>query len=241
MAFPTTSTVLDNFNRVSIGANWTACFGGGANLNVDGAAVYQTAGFISAFWNPATYGPDLEAWITISTKPTNNDGSNPSCWLIGRAQTPSASTADWYELDVLPAAGTDAWQLYRNINNSFTLLTSGTQEWTNGDKLGLEILGSGATVTINGYRHNGTSWSNFATYSDTDANRITAAGYIGTGISDVSPFPCRLDDFGGGTVSAGGTSRTIDMTGVFSAATAAAVAPPKPRPANPFSEINVRL
>lgn len=41
--------------------------------------------------------------------------------------------------------------------------------------------------------------------------------------------------------AAGGTNATIDMTGVLAGATAAVVAPPKPRPAAPFSEINVRM
>lgn len=39
----------------------------------------------------------------------------------------------------------------------------------------------------------------------------------------------------------GGTDATVDMTGVLAAATAAVVAPPKPRPANPFAEVNVRM
>lgn len=41
--------------------------------------------------------------------------------------------------------------------------------------------------------------------------------------------------------AAGGTNATVDMTGVLAAATAASVAPPKPRPVAPFSEINVRM
>lgn len=38
-----------------------------------------------------------------------------------------------------------------------------------------------------------------------------------------------------------GTDATVDMSGVLAAATAAVVAPPKPRPTAPFSEINIRM
>lgn len=41
--------------------------------------------------------------------------------------------------------------------------------------------------------------------------------------------------------AAGGTNATVDMTGVLAASTASVVAPPKPRPTAPFSEINLRM
>lgn len=68
------------------------------------------------------------------------------------------------------------------------------------------------------------------------AGSVTAT-YTSSGAGRGAAFVASFKASGGG----GGTNATVDMTGVLAAATAAVVAPPKPRPAAPFSEINVRM
>jgi hypothetical protein len=71
----------------------------------------------------------------------------------------------------------------------------------------MEVSGTGATVTIRAYRHNGTAWAQIGSnISDTNAARITSAGFIGLGGYQTTNT-MRIDDFGGGT-SVGGVTYT---------------------------------
>lgn len=212
MAFPTTS-VLTSFtgadeDPLSEGGNWSGPILAtrGQLRRVGNQAAPGTTGSATrqSYWSLATFGPDTEVYGTVAAK-----GANGTYWdLAARIQTPNVSgTTDMYQLEVTTQSGTDTWDIYRIVNDSGTLLSAvGTQEITAGDKIGFEVLGSGATVTLRAWYYNGTSWTQIgADVTDTSASRITAAGYIGLEANTLSGAQ-RLDDFGGGTVVVAGKS-----------------------------------
>lgn len=205
MAFPTTS-VLDDFTGTgSLSANWTldveANSGTGANRTSDQLATSR-AGVSTAWWNATTFGPDCEAFLTIATKAGN--GRYEGLWL--RLQTPGTTGVDGYFFEVGEVAGTDQCTIYRQDDHIFTVLTgSFSQEFSAGDALGAEAIGS--TLTI--YRKaSGGAWSSIGSRSDATYG---SAGNIGVYIENTTG---RFDDFGGGdVVTAGATVRLLASTG----------------------------
>lgn len=206
MAFPT-SSVLTNFTQAdgALPGTWTNDIVGSGVGQVAVASnqlAVNTFGR-TAWWNGSTFGPDTEVFCTVATKPADGAG-----WLQlwARVQTPGSSAADGYKIELGPAGGTDSVDVYRVINGVDTSIGSVSQEFTAGDRLGAEITGTGATVSIQIYRHNGTSWSAVGSpITDSNAARIVSAGYIGVGGYQTANT-MRIDDFGGGTLSGGGVA-----------------------------------
>lgn len=192
MPFPTTG-ILDNFNRAdgSVGANWSAdAFNfGSVKFNISGnKAVDGGSGYSFCWWNVAQYGPDCEVYCTMPLKETVQ--------IYLRIQQPSnsANTADGYYLEnvIQSGAGNDQWKLYRVDNCVFTQLgATMTQEWTAGDSVGLQAIGSTISVWL---KLSGT-WTLIG--SRTDAT-YPGAGYIGAALDNAA---AQLDDFGGGTIT----------------------------------------
>jgi hypothetical protein len=215
MAFPTTS-VLDDFNRANgaLGSNWTNDpFGTTqpAPAITSNAVTFGTFG-CAAWWNPGTFGADSEVFCTVATKPANGTGF---LQLLARIQTPGSTAGDAYKAELSPATGTDTVDVYRVINGVDTAVGSVSQEFNAGDKVGMEVTGTGATVTIKIFRHDGVSWAQVgASISDTNAARIVTAGNIGLGCFQ-STATAVADDFGGGTLAAGGgaTVTAVPMAG----------------------------
>jgi hypothetical protein len=205
MAFPTTS-VLDNFNRATLGTNWTndPFHGGATAFPIQGSVAVGGTGYSEEWWNVATYGPDCECYVTISTNPTSGT-SGQGFWVTARAQQESsaASTGDGYQAFVSKLAGTDKVQLIRIDNTVGTVLTPDTltQEFADGESLGLEIIGS----TLTAYRKSGGTWTSIGNRSDATYG---SAGHLSFGWSDSGAFPGRFDDFGGGTVTSAAVTTT---------------------------------
>src|SRR2546426_7508013 len=96
--FPTTG-VLDNFNRANenpLGnGTWTNPWAtGDGNLRIlSNVVAVVSGGFSDAYWSAASFGPDAEAFVTITTLGVTND-----VYYLGvRATTGSVNG---YELDV---------------------------------------------------------------------------------------------------------------------------------------------
>ncbi len=201
MAFPTTN-ILDNFNRSDadpLDGSWTTPISivgivGQAHLlsnTITGRAA-------NAFWNASQPGPDVEAYITISTLPAT--GAGP-VYVYGRMTTADASS-DGYSADFRIAGGSvHTTRLLRLLDGDGTELASRTDiTWSNGDSLGLEIIGT----TIKLYRKSSGVWTELLSATD---STYQAAGYIGFGMADENAV---LDDFGGGNV--GSAQRKIYVT-----------------------------
>jgi len=192
MAFPTTS-VLDNFNRADgeLGSNWSnpaySTFG---PLAIISNTAYSPSPYDDGYWNVATFGPDCEVYVTLTTI----QGESEYVYIYARYVNPG-TLCDGYKLGhKYVAAGNDSFKFYRSDNGADTQI--GATIYSNivqGDKLGLEIVGS----TLTPYIYTSGAWSALETRTDTT---YSAAGYIGICPTTSTP---RLDDFGGGTIAAG--------------------------------------
>lgn len=194
MAFPTTSTILDNFNRADgyLTSPWALGHSYlGSNLMLISTNQLRGSGsYIICYWNSSTYGANVEGYVTVVVNTTiSNDGP----YLCARLQQPGTGTLDGYCVAIENSG--HSWKILR-IDNGVTTQLGATVDPSSasGDKAGIEIIGS----TITAYRYNGTSWSSVASRSD---STYSGTGYLGLyGGSDDNAY--RLDDFGGGTVIA---------------------------------------
>lgn len=197
-AFPTTG-VLDTFTGADanpIGGNWTT-FGGFNAVQRLGNTLAATvnAALNGAYWNLADFGPDSEAFITVATALL----ADADCNVVVKGNDEDvASGIELYGASMLEAP-TDSTDIFEYINSVYTPIgASISQEFSNGDALGIEATGS-PTVTLKAFRKpSGGSWGQIGT-NRTDTT-LTGTGRIGVILGDTTG---RLDDFGGGTVQAG--------------------------------------
>lgn len=205
--FPTTS-VLDNFNRanenpLSDGGLWSSTPGPLSTLAalqiVSNAVKWQTSSS-GAVWADATLGADEESYATISTLPAA--GNSIRIWV--RVVNPGLTTVNGYDLSYLQGTGFQ-----------FHICTSGTRTQLGstisgslaaGDKFGLSVVGS----VLYAWKYTAGAWTLLGSYdTSSDATKYTAAGHIALEIRDGTAI---CDDFGGGTVVAGGTANTDSDT-----------------------------
>lgn len=202
MAFPTTP-VLTTFtgadeNPLSEGGNWAGPILVGRNQwqRLSNLAQSTAGSTVQSYWAPSTF-TESEVYATVAAHGTGTQWVD----LWARIQAPNTAGVDGYVLEITNNAGADDWDLYRVIDASASLLTALTNtELAVGDSLGLEVLGTGATVTLNAYhKPSAGSWTLVGTVGDSDASRIVTAGNIGIETSNGSAWD--LDDFGGGEIA----------------------------------------
>lgn len=187
MAFPTTS-ILDDFNRASLGTNWTQGLLGDSDLAIDSSTAADGSGsglWCAARWNVATYGADTEAFATIL------ESVSATRALLGRLDVSGGESApDGYSVEFNNTAFCKAWRLDNGVatklGSDFTVSGYGVDS-----QIGIEIVGT--TITVY-HKASGGSWSVVTTRTD---STYSAAGYIGLELYD---NVTRTDDFGGGTV-----------------------------------------
>jgi hypothetical protein len=198
MAFPTTS-ILDSFTGADenpIATNWS----GGVHSSDDqmrrlsNTLRGQPQANASGYWDLATFGPDCEVYLTITTQ-LNIDGDKVLLYLRGTDF--GTTTPDGYEVRLIfHPAGTDVVQVYEVTDNNRTQLGADiSQNFADGDALGASVIGS--TITV--YRlPSGGAWTSLGTRTD---GTHTGAGRLGITITD-SNAPTVVgvfDQFGGGT------------------------------------------
>lgn len=216
MAFPTTS-VLDDFNRANTGpplsANWSTIGWAAAGMQVAsnlarGATVSVACG---EYWNPGTFGADLEVYVTLNAKATAGDYA--SFTMDIRIQSPgSGANIDSYELEIVMREGganVNIARIWKGINGSYSQLGADIATTVNaGDSFGLEITGED-TTTIAYYRKPAAGAWGLVDSRDDSSSPITAAGNISLGTYESTSLgTLTLNDFGGGTVTSGDASPT---------------------------------
>lgn len=188
-SFPTTS-VLDTGVRANAGpppsASWTADTGIGTNnLVISSNSIAATTANAYAYWNVSTFGPNSEVFCTITTKADGN-------YVAVYARVDPAGN-NGYEVENDPVAGTDTSAYFIMTGAVFTQLgASVSQEFANGDGLGLEIVGS----TLQMQRRSASVWATLGT-SRSDST-YASAGNLALQIGNTLP---RVNDFGGGTIA----------------------------------------
>ncbi|HRF71785.1 MAG TPA: hypothetical protein PL117_03355, partial [Accumulibacter sp.] len=195
-------TLLDAFNRASLGSTWSPSADPGdsaAQITSDQYAGAGAGSYHSAWYNVATQADAVGVASTIGTLAS-------AVWIYTRLVTPGTAGVDGYLL-VVEADG--SCRIERINDAAYSVLASvGAGTFAAGDGFGIIADGTGATVTVTAYRYSGGSWSSIATYADSSASRITSAGYGGQGVfGSVS----RLDDFG--TLEASAAGITIVLAG----------------------------
>lgn len=212
MAFPVNG-ILDAFNRANgaLGGNWAALgIAGTAPTIVSNAVSNGGAGnYRGAYLTTPSYGADAECYIETGSGALEYYGVLAR--LVGAG---SSSTTDGYQV------GHDN----NGDNIEFTRRDDGvgtrlgalfSQTLINGDALGIFCNGT----TIEGYHRRTGTWTQVATRTD---STYSAAGNVGFDMYDGGTGDT-LDNFGGGTVSAGGTeifgAASVDL--IFGIVTAA--------------------
>lgn len=211
-SFPTTG-ILDNFNRAGempLGnGNWSGpTRPGNAQLKTDGDAVLSSGGNADSYWSFSAFGPNSEAYVTVTGKsPDNNYCIGVACKITN----PNSASFNAYQGEICVGAGTDLWTIYKVSNNSFSALSmSGSDVEVNaGDGIGLECTPNSQKLK----RKSGGTWSDVKTSTDSSYNNVS--GYIGLHME----YGWTGDDFGGGTVvpactaDDGATVNQISTTG----------------------------
>jgi hypothetical protein len=184
--------VLDTFNRANggAGANWSLIRPSGfALMNILGNAAVDssTTAFAWNYWKPASFGPNCEAYVTISSY-----GAGDVIRIGARIKNAGTTSDSGYYVAV---SATGAWTIIRidNGGSPVTLASGVTQTLANGHKLGIRIVGS--LITALHYTST-TGWQQVLSYDTAaDSTRYTNAGNLALEFKTST-----VDDFGGGTI-----------------------------------------
>jgi hypothetical protein len=188
--------LLDNFNRANNtgppGPNWTHMLSGSSsasnNLFITNHQLTGKTGANADYWNPATFGPNSEAWITVAVKP-NVDKDSVVLGL--RLQNPTLSTLTGYQADYVYRSGQPDQYSIVVRTTAETVLASGNGPTLNaGDTLLFRAIGS----TIELWRQDAGAWTRILVATD---STFLKAGYLSLAARDGT---VRLANFGGGTL-----------------------------------------
>ena len=176
--FPTTS-VLDDFNRASLGEDWTV---GSGSWEISSNQLAPTnSGASSLLYDPGLYDADQEVYFTIGTLPTT--GGTDSVGMFFRMASTNGyllilanDTADNLRLEKITGGNTDG-ELVRFYNN-----------FTAGDKLGVRCIGNDISV----FHGRSGVWIKLFTWVDSSYNQDGTLALYARGTAG------RVDDFGGG-------------------------------------------
>lgn len=187
MAWPDNTTLIDNFNRASIGTNWHtgSWYGDNALAIYNNSNLTSSATWGGGYYNVTTYGPDInlifdvvDAWSDIS--------------LFGRLNSSDSPSGYVFKWNV--AVGGKIERIDGGVDTQLGALFA--ISLSAGDKIGLEIIGNAISV----YRYTGGAWSLVATRTD-DSNTYPDAGYLGAEVRNANED--LIDNMSGGTVSGG--------------------------------------
>lgn len=152
MAFPTTTTVLDDFNRASLGSNWTVI--GGAGLNTTGSTqLYWGGAAAGDTYSAAQFGPDLHFYITLAAGTTSGE-------LTFNFFHDLTGGSSGYVIDYDGGTSTLLIQK-RTAGTSVTMTTGNSVTFAAGDEIGVGIEGNVITV----YKNAGT-WTQILQATD---------------------------------------------------------------------------
>lgn len=183
--YPSVAT-LDDFNRGSLGGNWTLLTG---SFSINSNQLQNPNAGTSALgiWNPANFGPIQQSGCFFPVKPATGESAS-----VGGRLTGTIATLKGYAVAVTVSAGTDSLYLIRYDNAVSKILATVSQEFANGDGLMLETKEN----TIYGCYYNSSTglWSIYATVTDTT---YPSAGASGIGLQNAT---VRADNFFAGTV-----------------------------------------
>jgi hypothetical protein len=187
MAWPDNTTLIDDFNRASLGANWTTgSFDGCSSLSIISSTLLGGASaWPGGYYSAASYGPDCNWYVDISTL------AQPTVLFI---RCDGANTPDGYYFN--GQLGSNNCNITRYDAGSGTQLGASFTITGTPTKFGVSAVGS----SISAYAYVSGAWQTvLASRTDTT---YTAAGYFALEMADNTG---RLDNLSGGTISSGYT------------------------------------
>lgn len=199
MVFPTTSTLLDDFNRASLGANWTTLTGAGNYIFSSIAFTSSSSGGDSSdasYYHAAAYGPSLDLFATFRW-------TSAGSWAALRiTRNQGSGTTDGYALYV-STNGTDRIRFYREDNEVLTQVGSQVSYVpTDLDKIGMDRDGDTMRVHVD----EGSGWTQLASWSDSTYNTGSFNMTLENSF-DLFFDGSAWDDMSGGTKAASGGAR----------------------------------
>ena len=196
-SFPT-SAVIDNFNRSNEGPPMT----GWANVNemfgsagtgrgfevISNQAQCNTTSVNMDYKTATTYGPNVEAYVTIADIGVGVDSSG----LAFRLSDPTGTPTGYLVI----ATASNNIRVYRmDGDSSLTQLGSDiSQTVSDGDSIGITMIGS--TITVY-YKVGAGAWNSIGTRTD---STYTGSGYIGLWADCGTANSGKFDDLKGGTL-----------------------------------------
>ena len=191
-------------NPLSEGGNWADLnpANSGELKRASNQATIATAATIgAAYWTPADFGPDVEAYVTVVTAPTVSD----SVQILARVQSAGGSnTHDGYAVRV---SATDTRIVTVTNGTNGAPLLQVTRTPANGDKIGIRCHGDRVSAWV---QPSGGSWANLGTVID---STYPAAGKVAVHSAGTSPVfddvyaGTAYDTFTGGSAGAAITER----------------------------------
>jgi hypothetical protein len=180
------AVATDNFNRASLGANWTAISGSSYEISASTVVRLLSGGNQPARWNANTFNADQYAQIVFTSPGTGAFGV--SC----RIDTGGADT----HYSFYSYSGTGGRWLFKRVAGAQTVLASDALGSVNGDVLRLEIVGTQVTAKINGT----------ILFQITDSSIASgAAGMVGGGTVQTT----QGDNWEGGNMSGGASTTAL--------------------------------
>lgn len=203
MAFESTP-ILDTFNRANedpVAGIWSSSpiLSGMSNMKVVSNALNKSTNVAASgsSFTTATYGPGVEAYVTVNTIHASTVDWDFWLWLNGNAEN-TAGVDGYLCYFNKTSGGVIEWGLYIVTNNSISRLGAAintTQDIASGNKVGCSVTAG----TLEMWYHNGTSWTSMGTRSDS----TYTTGHLGVSIGTDTNTDGILEDFGGGTLSTG--------------------------------------
>lgn len=183
MAFPTTG-ILDDFNRanenpLSNGGKYNLIAANTALQVVSNQCTGTGASVNAARYNVSSFGPDSEAYMTVTTVPGT---SYVRLWL--RFTNPGASETGYMMQWSNDANGCRLFKM-TSQDTYAQIAQNAAATYVNNDVIGFEAIGSQLTAYKNG--------TSVVTVAD---GTYATAGNIGIGINGTTGI---VDNFGGGT------------------------------------------
>jgi hypothetical protein len=190
--------LLDNFARPNNtgppGPNWThmvvSSSSSSNDLFITNQQVTGRSGSNADYWNPQTFGPNSEVWLTVAVKP--NIDLDPV--VLGlRFQNPGAANANGYQAYYIYRSNqADQYKIISRTNGttSTTLATVNGPTLNPGDQLLFRAIGT----TLELWRFDAGAWTRILSAT---ASTYQSAGYLNLTARDGA---VRLTNFGGGTL-----------------------------------------
>ena len=105
-----------------------------------------------SYWLPRTYGPFVDAYLTIATMPAAGNNID----ISARIQQPGGNNSyDGYRVRMIESAGTDSLTVNRVDNGTITTLATLSRDFVAGEKIGIRCYGG----SIEAWYWDGIKWN----------------------------------------------------------------------------------